>query len=193
MTLLSQFFHLSWCYCARVFPVAVQSFEYLLRQQQQQHRGFEKASRRAPRPLPTPTVNMWRIMIPHGYTQRRSSGNGRNHTTGTTNNSRRKHRHHNHNHHHHHRCTHGHTHGHAHRQASEDVHQHHHHNGSSFRTTSGHSKCQACQAPIGTVTVNGQRVRVGFCQRHNCTKIEASGTLCTAQNNGRTPYCDHRR
>lgn len=164
-----------------------------------------------------PPPKMWKIMFPRGYTSHRRGRRHKNTTTTTTttttagatgaatanNPSPPCPRHHRH-HHHRHRGhpeeaaaaaqSHAHNHHHHHR---------HHHDGSSpGRRTNNHKHhkhqgkkcCRACQAPIGTVTVNGHRARgVAYCQRHNCAKVEAGGTsLCTMQNNGRTAFCDHR-
>lgn len=106
---------------------------------------------------------MWNIMLPRGYYRRSGRRNKKHH------------------HHHHH-----------HQQQEQQQHHHHHHQSSHHHHSSANNKCQACKSPIGTVTVNGNKVRLSYCQRHYCAKVLPGGILCTAQNNGKTAYCDNR-
>lgn len=54
-------------------------------------------------------------------------------------------------------------------------------------------RCLACHDRIGIPKLaTGQRIHLLYCQKHFCRMFAATGQCCTAQNNGRSQYCDAR-
>lgn len=61
-------------------------------------------------------------------------------------------------------------------------------------SSSSTKRCGACRARIGVAKLlNGQKIKLNYCEKHYCRMPTSAGTVCTAQNNGRTQYCDQRQ
>lgn len=62
------------------------------------------------------------------------------------------------------------------------------------RARSNTKRCGACRTRIGVAKLlNGQKIKLNYCEKHYCKMPTSVGTVCTAQNNGKTQYCDQRQ